>query len=152
MFCTIKFVYYKSFCVRDDIGSYIRTVYHMVSHTPKPEVPGSSPGRRARTSEGANTVPFPPHGENCTMLAPSSFSESNPLRWASIYFFYNKAGKHNLCLPAFAYSFGFPFLLFEKRYHNGAGARMGSDHTSYGRIANFFQVSFPDVTAVFDIF
>ena len=84
MFCTIKFVYYKSFCVRDDIGSYIRTVYHMVSHTPKPEVPGSSPGRRARTSEGANTVPFPPHGENCTMLAPSSFSESNPLRWASI--------------------------------------------------------------------
>ena len=99
-----------------------------------------------------NTVPFPPHGENCTMLAPSSFSESNPLRWASIYFFYNKAGKHNLCLPAFAYSFGFPFLLFEKRYHNGAGARMGSDHTSYGRIANFFQVSFPDVTAVFDIF
>ena len=152
MFCTIKFVYYKSFCVRDDIGSYIRTVYHMVSHTPKPEVPGSSPGRRARTSEGANTVPFPPHGENCTMLAPSSFSESNPLRWASIYFFYNKAGKHNLCLPAFAYSFGFPFLLFEKCYHNGAGARMGSDHTSYGRIANFFQVSFPDVTAVFDIF
>ena len=86
------------------------------------------------------------------MLAPSSFSESNPLRWASIYFFYNKAGKHNLCLPAFAYSFGFPFLLFEKRYHNGAGASMGSDHTSYGRIANFFQVSFPDVTAVFDIF
>ena len=86
------------------------------------------------------------------MLAPSSFSESNPLRWASIYFFYNKAGKHNLCLPAFAYSFGFPFLLFEKRYHNGAGARMGSDHTSYGRIVNFFQVSFPDVTAVFDIF
>ena len=86
------------------------------------------------------------------MLAPSSFSESNPLRWASIYFFYNKAGKHNLCLPAFAYSFGFPFLLFEKRYHNGAGARMGSDHTSYGRIANFFQFSLPDVTAVFDIF
>ena len=85
------------------------------------------------------------------MLAPSSFSESNPLRWASIYFFYNKAGKHNLCLPAFAYSFGFPFLLFEKRYHNGAGARMGSDHTSYGRIANFFQFSLPDVTAVFDI-
>ena len=84
MFCIIKFVYYKSFCVRDDIGSYIRTVYHMVSHTPKPEVPGSSPGRRAKTSEGANTVPFPPHGENCTMLAPSSFSESNPLRWASI--------------------------------------------------------------------
>ena len=84
----------------------------------------------------------------------SSFflSESNPLRWASIYFFYNKAGKHNLCLPAFAYSFGFPFLLFEKRYYNSAGARMGSDHTSYGRIANFFQVSFPDVTAVFDIF
>ena len=43
-------------------------------------------------------------------------------------------------------------LILEKRYHNSAGARMGSDHTSYGRIANFFQVSFPDVTAVFDIF
>ena len=86
------------------------------------------------------------------MLAPSSFSESNPLRWASIYFFYNKAGKHNLCLPAFAYSLGFPFLLFEKRYYNSAGARMGSDHTSYSRVTNFFQVSFPDVTAVFDIF
>ena len=57
-----------------------------------------------------------------------------------------------MCLPAFAYSFCFPFLLFEKRYHNSAGARMGSDHTSYGRIANFFQVSFPDVTAVFDLF
>ena len=85
------------------------------------------------------------------MLAPSSFSESNPLRWALIYFFYNKAGKHNLCLPAFAYSFGFPFLLFEKRYHNGAGARMGSDHTSYGRIANFFQFSLPDVAAVLDV-
>ena len=109
-------------------------------------------GLRFGSHQGANAVPFPPHGENCTMLAPSSFSKSNPLRWASIYFFYNKAGKHNLCLPAFAYSFGFPFLLFEKRYHNGAGARMGSDHTSYGRIANFFQVSFPDVTAVFDIF
>ena len=108
-------------------------------------------GLRFGSHQGANTVPFPLHGENCTMLAPSSFSESNPLRWASIYFFYNKAGQHNLCLPAFAYSFGFPFLLFEKRYHNSAGARMGSDHTSYGRIANFFQVSFPDVTAVFDI-
>ena len=108
-------------------------------------------GLRFGSHQGANTVPFPPHGENCTMLAPSFFSESNPLRWASIYFFYNKAGKHNLCLPAFAYSFGFPFLLFEKRYHNGAGARMGSDHTSYGRIANFFQFSLPDVTAVFDI-
>ena len=108
-------------------------------------------GLRFGSHQGANTVPFPPHGKNCTMLAPSSFSESNPLRWASIYFFYNKAGKHNLCLPAFAYSFGFPFLLFEKRYHNGAGARMGSDHTSYGRIANFFQFSLPDVTAVFDI-
>lgn len=47
MFCTIKFVYYKSFCVRDDIGSYIRTVYHMVSHTPKRNAPGSSPGEDA---------------------------------------------------------------------------------------------------------
>ena len=43
MFCTIKFVYYKSFCVRDDIGSYIRTVYHMVSHTPKRNAVGSNP-------------------------------------------------------------------------------------------------------------
>lgn len=43
MFCTIKFVYYKSFCVRDDIGSYIRTVYHMVSHTPKRKAMGSNP-------------------------------------------------------------------------------------------------------------
>ena len=42
-------------------------------------------------------------------------------------------------------------LILEKRYHNSAGARMGSDHTSYGRIANFFQFSLPDVTAVFDI-
>ena len=42
-------------------------------------------------------------------------------------------------------------LILEKRYHNSAGARMGSDHTSYGRIVNFFQFSLPDVTAVFDI-
>ena len=48
---------------------------------------GSSPVT-GTTSEGANTVPFPPCGENCTMLAPSSFSKSNPLRWASIWFFY----------------------------------------------------------------
>ena len=41
-------------------------------------------GLRFGSHQGANTVPFPPHGENCTMLAPSSFSESNPLRWASI--------------------------------------------------------------------
>ena len=27
----------------DDIGSYIRTVYHMVSHTPKRGVGGSNP-------------------------------------------------------------------------------------------------------------
>ena len=59
MFCTIKFVYYKSFCVRDDIGSYIRTVYHMVSHTPKRGVGSSNlfwdakSGRLVRRSEGA---------------------------------------------------------------------------------------------------
>ena len=47
MFCTIKFVYYKSFCVRDDIGSYIRTVYHMVSHTPKRKVGDSNSFWRA---------------------------------------------------------------------------------------------------------
>ena len=50
MFCTIKFVYYKSFCVRDDIGSYIRTVYHMVSHTPKRKVGGSNPFWRATSN------------------------------------------------------------------------------------------------------
>ena len=50
MFCTIKFVYYKSFCVRDDIGSYIRTVYHMVSHTPKRQATGSNPAGGARFS------------------------------------------------------------------------------------------------------
>ena len=48
---------------------------------------GSSPVT-GTTSEGANTVPFPPCGENCTMLAPSSFSKSNPRRWASIWLFY----------------------------------------------------------------
>lgn len=48
MFCTIKFVYYKSFCVRDDIGSYIRTVYHMVSHTPKRQATGSNPAGGAK--------------------------------------------------------------------------------------------------------
>ena len=48
MFCTIKFVYYKSFCVRDDIGSYIRTVYHMVSHTPKRKAVGSNPAGDAK--------------------------------------------------------------------------------------------------------
>ena len=43
-------------------------------------------GLRFGSYQGANTVPFPPHGENCTMLAPSSFSESNPFHWASIWF------------------------------------------------------------------
>ena len=46
--CTIKFVYYKSFCVGDDIGSYIRTVYHMVSHTPKQGVARSNRANRTR--------------------------------------------------------------------------------------------------------
>ena len=50
MFCTIKFVYYKSFCVRDDIGSYIRTVYHMVSHTPKGQL-------RVRFPQGVPKIP-----------------------------------------------------------------------------------------------
>ena len=44
----MKFVYYKSFCVRDDIGSYIRTVYHMVSHTPKRKAVGSNPAGDAK--------------------------------------------------------------------------------------------------------
>ena len=30
-------------------------------------------GLRFGSHQGANTVPFPPCGENCTMLAPSSF-------------------------------------------------------------------------------
>ena len=34
---------YENFSLRDDIGSYIRTVYHMVSHTPKRGVGGSNP-------------------------------------------------------------------------------------------------------------
>ena len=29
-------------------------------------------------------------------------------------------------------------LFFEKRYHNSAGTHMGSDHTSHGRVADFF--------------
>ena len=33
---------------RVDIGSYIRTVYHMVSHTPKRKASGPNPLRRAR--------------------------------------------------------------------------------------------------------
>ena len=33
-------------------------------------------------SEEVRTIPFPPCGENCTMLAPSSFFLANPLRWA----------------------------------------------------------------------
>ena len=57
-----------------------------------------------------------------------------------------------ICACPPSHILGFPFLLFEKRYYNSAGARMGSDHTSYSRVTNFFQVSFPDVTAVFDIF
>ena len=38
------------------------------------------------TSEGANTVPFPPCGENCTMLAPSSFPKRT--RFAGLRFGY----------------------------------------------------------------
>ena len=43
---------------------------------------GSTPVTRTTASEGANTVPFPPCGENCAMLAPSSFINCDPLRWA----------------------------------------------------------------------
>ena len=59
MFCTIKFVYYKSFCVRDDIGSYIRTVYHMVSHTSKRQVARSNRANRTihtLTYSGRGTI------------------------------------------------------------------------------------------------
>ena len=67
MFCIIKFVYYKSFCVRDDIGSYIRTVYHMVSHTPKRNVVSSS------LAGGAITAPESPEVKGFgAFLFPSS--------------------------------------------------------------------------------
>ena len=47
--------------VRDDIGSYIRTVYHMVSHTPKRRVGGSNPlvdGQRGMISRNREIIPF----------------------------------------------------------------------------------------------
>ena len=44
------------------------------------------------------------------------------------------------------------FLLFEKRYHDSAGTCMGSDYASYGRVADFLQAAFPNVTAVLNIF
>lgn len=60
---------------------------------------------------------------------------------------------HYCCFRTNSRKGGIPVtFIFEKRYHNSAGARMGSDHASYGRIADFFQVSLPNVTAVFDIF
>ena len=37
---------------------------------------------RRLTSEEVRAIPFPPCGENCTMLSPSSFFLANPLRWA----------------------------------------------------------------------
>ena len=58
-------------------------------------------GLRFGSHQGANTVPFPPHGENCTMLAPSSFSESNPLRWASIGFLFRAEGEKEILWNAF---------------------------------------------------
>ena len=58
-------------------------------------------GLRFGSHQGANTVPFPPHGENCTMLAPSSFSESNPLRWASIGFLFRAVGEKEILWNAF---------------------------------------------------
>ena len=58
-------------------------------------------GLRFGSHQGANTVPFPPHGENCTMLAPSSFSESNPLRWASIGFLFRAVGEKEKLWNAF---------------------------------------------------
>ena len=42
---------------------------------------GSSPATGTTASEEASTVPFPPRGENCTVLA-SSFLNCGPLRWA----------------------------------------------------------------------
>ena len=41
-------------------------------------------GLRFGSHQGPNTVPFPPHGENCTMLAPSSFP--NRTRFAGLRF------------------------------------------------------------------
>ena len=36
-------------------------------------MPGSSPAGITTTSEEVSTVPFPPRGENCTMLASSTY-------------------------------------------------------------------------------
>ena len=58
-------------------------------------------GLRFGSHQGANTVPFPPCGENCTMLAPSSFSESNPLCWISIRFLFRAVGEKEILWNAF---------------------------------------------------
>ena len=43
-------------------------------------------------------------------------------------------------------------FIFIKRYNNSSGPNMGPDNASDGRIADFFQVALPDMTAVLNIF
>ena len=75
-----------------------------------------------------NTVPFPPCGENCTMLAPSSFSKSNPLRWASIWF----------------------FILFSKSTDFGIGSRSTRPRSGDGGVSRLVPVgdSSPRITNI----
>ena len=64
-----------------ELVRFIRDVYGDVDR----EVPRDELGKPITSSDEARTVPFPPDGENCTMLPPSSSFKSNPLRWASIW-------------------------------------------------------------------
>ena len=48
---------------------------------------GSSPATGTTASEEASTVPFPPRGENCTMLASSSFSTATRCAGLSVWRF-----------------------------------------------------------------
>ena len=43
-------------------------------------------------------------------------------------------------------------FIFKKRYNNSPGSNMGPDNASDGRIADFFQVTLPDMAAVLNIF
>jgi hypothetical protein len=42
-------------------------------------------------------------------------------------------------------------LILEKRYHNGAGAEVCSDHAAHRCVANLPQMPLPNVAAVFDV-
>ena len=44
----------------------------------------------------------------------------------------------------------FVILILEKRYHNGAGAKVCSDHAAHRCVANLPQMPLPNVAAVFD--